>query len=64
MSKAHRGKGTSEFYNHGRGNCPVCGRTGIKAVYEIEVSEKKLTVCKQCKVGVSRGKLDKSVAAL
>lgn len=64
MSKAHRGKGTVEFYNHGRGTCPVCRRTGIKSVYEIEVAEKKIKVCKQCKVGVARGNLDKAIAAM
>ena len=41
MSKANRGKGTFERYNRGKGTCPVCGRTNIKATYEVEVGEKK-----------------------
>ena len=49
MSKANRGKGTFERYNRGKGTCPVCGRTNIKATYEVEVGEKKFSVCKQCK---------------
>lgn len=64
MSKAHRGKGTVEYANRGRANCPVCKRTAIKALYEVEVGEKKVTVCKQCKAGLKHGKLKEAVAAL
>lgn len=64
MSKAHRGKGTVEFHNRGRANCPVCKRTAIKVVYDVEVGEKKLTVCKQCKAGIAKGKLKEALAAL
>ena len=34
MSKSHRGRGIREVPNRGRGTCPVCKRTGIKAMYE------------------------------
>ena len=76
MSKANRGKGTFERYNRGKGTCPVCGRTNIKATYEVEVGEKKLatyevevgekkfSVCKQCKAGIAHGKLKDKIAAL
>lgn len=64
MSKAHRGKGTVEFANHGRKVCPVCNRTAIKAIYDVEVGEKKLQVCKQCKAGIKNGHLKESLAAL
>lgn len=64
MSKAHRGKGTVEFENRGRAKCPVCKRTAIKAVYEVEVGENKIQVCKQCKAGIAHGKLKEELAAL
>ena len=57
MSKANRGKGTFERYNRGKGTCPVCGRTNIKATYEVEVGEKKFSVCKQCKAPFNRSGL-------
>ena len=59
MSKANRGKGTFERYNRGKGTCPVCGAT-----YEVEVGEKKFSVCKQCKAGIAHGKLKDKIAAL
>ena len=61
MSKAHRGFGVRELINNGRGTCPVCGRSGIKVVYEYEKDEKKYMLCKQCKVAVASGK--RSVSA-
>lgn len=64
MSKARRGKGTVEYDNRGRGNCPVCNRTAIKSIYEVEVGEKKVKVCKQCKAGIANGKLKEALAAL
>lgn len=64
MSKANRGKGTFERYNRGKGTCPICNRTNIKATYEVEVAEKKITVCKQCKAGLAHGKCQDRVAAL
>ncbi|GMO43174.1 MAG: hypothetical protein Ta2B_23640 [Termitinemataceae bacterium] len=56
MSKAHRGKGTREFYNSGRGVCPVCKRENVKVLYEIESGEKKLKICKTCKAAIKHGK--------
>ena len=58
MSKANRGKGTFERYNRGKGTCPVW------ATYEVEVGEKKFSVCKQCKAGIAHGKLKDKIAAL
>lgn len=64
MSKAHRGFGVRELISNGRGDCPVCGRTGIKVLYEFEKEEKKIMICKQCKVAIARGKKTEAVAAL
>ncbi len=64
MAKTHRGKGTVEYANRGRGECPVCKRTALKAIYDIEAGEKKLKVCKQCKAGVKNGKLKEALASL
>ena len=64
MSKAHRGHGIDELIRKGRGKCPVCRRTGIKLLYEVEVSEKKLEVCKQCKSALAHGKKKEEVAAI
>jgi hypothetical protein len=49
MSKAHRGKGIRTMVNHGRGKCPVCGRDGVKLLYELELDGAKKTICKICK---------------
>jgi hypothetical protein len=50
MSKAHRGKGILEHAGKARGACPVCGRTGLKLLYEVTLSgDKKANVCKQCR---------------
>lgn len=50
MSKDNRrGKGIKNLPNHGRGECPVCQRTGIKLLNEIKVGEKTIKVCKNCK---------------
>ena len=64
MSKAHRGFGVRELVNNGRGECPLCKRTGIKVVYEQELNEKKVMICKQCKSALAKGKLQEAVAAL
>ncbi len=49
MSKAHRGQPLKqELPGSGRGNCPICKRSGIKLLYEHEVEEKKINICKQC----------------
>lgn len=64
MSKAHRGHGIDELIRKGRGGCPICKRTGIKLLFEVEVAEKKLQVCKQCKAALARGNRTDEVAAL
>ncbi len=64
MSKAHRGFGIRELKNNGRGDCPLCKRTGIKVVYEQELNEKKVMICKQCRAALSHGKMQEAVAAL
>ncbi|HUX11608.1 MAG TPA: hypothetical protein VMW87_01195 [Spirochaetia bacterium] len=56
MSKAHRGAGIRTTVNHSRGTCPVCKRTGIKVMYEHQIGEQKVTICKQCRATVSRTK--------
>ena len=49
MGKTHRGKGIEEV-NKGIGNCPICKRTRIKVIYEVNNKEgKSVKVCKQCR---------------
>jgi hypothetical protein len=64
MSKAHRGSGIRELVKSGRGACPVCGRTGIKVLYEHEVNEKKISICKQCRSAIAHGKMKEELAKL
>ena len=64
MSKAHRGFGVRELVRSGRGDCPLCKRSGIKVIYEKEINEKKVMICKQCKSALAKGKLQEAVAAL
>jgi hypothetical protein len=64
MAKTHRGKGLSTQVSHGRGVCPVCKRTAIKAVFEVQVKEKTIKVCKTCKASIGHGKMQKEVEAL
>ncbi len=52
MSKAHRGTGIRKDPNHGRGNCPVCGKTQIKTLYDQEIDGKKVKICKFCKASL------------
>mgnify|MGYP001223011999 CR=1 FL=1 len=49
MAKNHRGKGLNSLPNHGRGECPVCKRTGVKLLHEVKVADKTVKVCKVCK---------------
>ncbi len=53
-----------EYANKGRGACPLCKRTGIKAVYTQDFDGKKVNVCKQCKAAVKNGKMKEAIAAL
>lgn len=64
MSKAHRGKGVRELKNSGRGTCPLCKKTGIKVMYEREIGEKKVVVCKQCNAAAGHDKMKEAIAAL
>lgn len=65
MSKSHRGSGIRyETENKGRGKCPVCKRTGVKLLYEHEVNEKKIFVCKQCNARIKNGKAEEVLAGV
>ncbi len=48
MSKAHRGTGIRNEFNHGRGKCPRCGKENIKVLYEKEIDGATVKVCKYC----------------
>lgn len=48
MSKNHRGAGIRSLISRGRGECPICHRTGVKVLYEVDVDGKKVKVCKVC----------------
>ncbi|MDP2172210.1 MAG: hypothetical protein Q8M98_01195 [Candidatus Cloacimonadaceae bacterium] len=56
MAKNHRGKLLRVMPFHGRGECPVCHRTGVKVTHEVKADGKTHNVCKICK-GVSPDKL-------
>lgn len=65
MSKAHRGTPLKkETPGAGRGECPLCKRSGIKLLYSKEFGEKKVDICKQCKAATANGKMQEAVAAL
>lgn len=64
MSKAHRGSGIRSQASQGRGACPVCKRSGIKLLYEQQIGEKKVNVCKQCKAALAHGKKQEAAAAV
>ena len=61
MSKPHRGKSIRDQASRGRGECPVCKRSGVKILYEQDAGGKKIKVCKICKAAIKHGK--KSVDA-
>ena len=48
----------------GRSLCPVCKRAAVKVVYEAQVKDKTIKVCKTCKAAISHGKMQKEVEAL
>ncbi len=56
MAKSHRGSGIRDQVKQGRGTCPACKRTGVKLLYEKEINEKKVFICKQCSAALKRGK--------
>jgi len=49
MAKNHRGKEIRKMPNHGRGECPVCHRTGVKLTREVKAGDKTHKVCKVCR---------------
>ena len=64
MAKGHRGKGLKNLVNHGRATCPLCKRTAVKVVFEVQVKDKTIKVCKTCKAAVGHGKRQTEVEAL
>jgi hypothetical protein len=56
MSKARRGKGIKELFDHGRGNCPICKRSAVKLLYEHEIDGKKIKICKICRAKIKHKK--------
>ena len=64
MGKTHRGKGLADQVRNGRAACPVCKREAVKVVYETQVKDKTIKVCKTCKAAIGHGKLQKEVEAL
>ena len=55
MPKPHRGKTILELFAHGRGECPVCKRKGVKVLYEVESGDQKFKICKICRAAVRNG---------
>ena len=49
MAKNFRGKLIRTLPNHGRGECPVCHRGGVKLLHEVKVETATVKVCKSCK---------------
>ncbi len=49
MPKPRRGKGLRATAEWLRGSCPTCERTGVKLLWEAEVNNEKIKVCKKCR---------------
>jgi hypothetical protein len=64
MGKTHRGKGLKEQVRNGRAQCPVCKREAVKVVYETQIKDKTVKVCKTCKAAIANGKYQKELEAL
>jgi len=64
LGKTHRGKGLKDQTRNGRTVCPVCKRTAVKVVYEVQVKEQTVKVCKTCKAAISHGKYAKELEAI
>jgi len=56
MSKPNRGKNIRELPSRGRGECPVCKRSGVKVLFEQEAGDKKVKICKTCRAAIKHGK--------
>ena len=55
MAKPHRGSNIRELFAHGRGECPVCKRQGVKILYEQEAEGQKFKICKTCRAAIRNG---------
>ena len=55
MPKPHRGKELRSKPSRGRGECPVCKRTGVKVLYDQDAGGKKIQICKICKAAIKNG---------
>lgn len=62
VSKAHRGKGIRAEFNHGRGKCPVCNKSGVKILYDHELNGSKTKICKICKANIKNKKAAEAAA--
>jgi hypothetical protein len=50
MAKRYRGKTLNKLLANGRGECPLCHRTGIKLLYPHRTDTNQLiNVCKNCR---------------
>ncbi|HEX2906609.1 MAG TPA: hypothetical protein VHO69_07110 [Phototrophicaceae bacterium] len=49
MPKPHRGRTLWKLPAHGRGTCPICGRTRIKLLYPRTIDGVTINVCKNCR---------------
>jgi ribosomal protein L37AE/L43A len=64
MAKSHRGKGLKSQMRHGRGLCPLCKRTAVKVVYEAQIKDKTIKVCKTCKAALGHGRYQQEAETL
>ena len=56
MGKSHRGKGIDATASRGRGECPICKRTGVKVLYDHDADGTKIKICKICRAALKHGK--------
>ncbi|MCL2479283.1 MAG: hypothetical protein FWF22_07265 [Treponema sp.] len=56
MSKPNRGKSIRTMAYRGRGECPVCKRTGVRVLFEQQAGDKKVKICKICRAAIKHGK--------
>ena len=64
MGKTHRGKGLNDQVRGGRSVCPICKRTAVKVVYEAQIKDRTVKVCKTCKAALGHGKMQKEADAI
>ena len=64
MSKNHRGAGIRTLPAKGRGTCGICGKTDIKVLFEKEINEATVKICKYCNAALkNKARAEKPVAA-